>query len=821
MRAHGILCGLLLGGPLLAVRVQPALASQSEPPVEQVRRALTRFVEVLGRVREGDGPARDELARLADRLCSRFARCDARDVAAFYLGLAPDELAQGLADERQCNELRQWIVDAGEPDGLAPGESWADVQAELEYELESFVERTARHADPTPRARALALLALLEVERVEDALSVLEPAPEGLLDLAESHARASIAGFEGAGQITPQLEPLYVLGKIERAREDPRARSTFQRCLDLAERVGNDAYREHSLLGLVGLARDAGDLAQIDRYLARIATFRHPEESWPLAREHASRLIHDDRPEAAVGFLVRHPPVKAVFEGEWHELLAAAFLRSGDVRAAQREFDAIGSSGGTEFSLLSRANLDLARGDADEVTRKLAGSGIDAMSARGRAQACRLMGEAFLMMERPGEALDWLERALESTDAWSELQSDAPGGSVVGEWAGLHTVVLSARAYTELGAPVEAAYVLEEYQSRRLRHGAAHTLSVEELRAWAGAFELGLVTWGIGPDSGVVAWIGPEGDGWSASIDRGRRSFEQAVRRLREATIQGDPERVAALGREITAVLIPAGLRERLKSGARGGRVLLLLHGPLEALPLAVLELDGVPLDGLFTPLVLPGLPAERSGELAPPAPAPSMDWALLGGPVGNEGATRVLLPGANRELAALARVYPDAVYRTGATFVRAAVADALSGSTSVHIATHLVRAPGCDDPRMASIGLQLSNGEVLCAGEILELQPRLPLVVLTACETAGGRAIDAEGLHGVSRAFLEGGTRNVLVTLWPVEDGAAKDFALAFHGYLRSGAAPSSAARSARRDLREAGRPPVDWAAFRLSGRD
>ena len=93
--------------------------------------------------------------------------------------------------------------------------------------------------------------------------------------------------------------------------------------------------------------------------------------------------------------------------------------------------------------------------------------------------------------------------------------------------------------------------------------------------------------------------------------------------------------------------------------------------------------------------------------------------------------------------------------------------------------------------------------------------------MVLTACETAGGRAIDAEGLHGVSRAFLEGGTRNVLVTLWPVEDAAAKDFALAFHERLRRGEAPSSAARGARLELRDAGRAPVDWAAFRLSGRD
>ena len=53
------------------------------------------------------------------------------------------------------------------------------------------------------------------------------------------------------------------------------------------------------------------------------------------------------------------------------------------------------------------------------------------------------------------------------------------------------------------------------------------------------------------------------------------------------------------------------------------------------------------------------------------------------------------------------------------------------------------------------------------------------------------------------------------------IEDTAAKDFALAFHERLRSGEAPSSAARAARLELRDAGSTPVDWAAFRLSGRD
>jgi CHAT domain-containing protein len=92
---------------------------------------------------------------------------------------------------------------------------------------------------------------------------------------------------------------------------------------------------------------------------------------------------------------------------------------------------------------------------------------------------------------------------------------------------------------------------------------------------------------------------------------------------------------------------------------------------------------------------------------------------------------------------------------------------------------------------------------------------------VLSACETAEGRFVDAEGLQGVARAFLESGTRNLLVTLWPVEDGAARDFSEAFHRALIAGELPADAAASARASLVRKNRPAADWAAFRMIGRD
>ena len=80
---------------------------------------------------------------------------------------------------------------------------------------------------------------------------------------------------------------------------------------------------------------------------------------------------------------------------------------------------------------------------------------------------------------------------------------------------------------------------------------------------------------------------------------------------------------------------------------------------------------------------------------------------------------------------------------------------------------------------------------------------------------------MDAEGLQGVARAFLESGTRNLVVTLWPVADEPARVFAEDLHRGLIAGARPSEAVAAARARLRDGGYPAADWAAFRLIGRD
>ncbi|MFZ1413472.1 MAG: CHAT domain-containing protein [Defluviicoccus sp.] len=72
-------------------------------------------------------------------------------------------------------------------------------------------------------------------------------------------------------------------------------------------------------------------------------------------------------------------------------------------------------------------------------------------------------------------------------------------------------------------------------------------------------------------------------------------------------------------------------------------------------------------------------------------------------------------------------------------------------------------------------------------------------LVVLSACDTARGSLDYSEGVYGLVRALRTAGARNVLVTLWPVNDGEARDFMVDFYKRWLSQAGRSDPARALR----------------------
>jgi hypothetical protein len=154
----------------------------------------------------------------------------------------------------------------------------------------------------------------------------------------------------------------------------------------------------------------------------------------------------------------------------------------------------------------------------------------------------------------------------------------------------------------------------------------------------------------------------------------------------------------------------------------------------------------------------------------------------------------------------------------------------ALSGYRYVHFATHAV--VDTQYPQLSRLVLSLvdSEGRPVDDGFLrlhdiygLALEDT-DMVVLSACDTALGRAIRGEGLVGLTRGFLYAGAERVVASLWQVQDAATARLMERFYrGLLVERLPPAQALRSAQLSILEepgsASAFPYFWGGFVLQG--
>jgi len=154
------------------------------------------------------------------------------------------------------------------------------------------------------------------------------------------------------------------------------------------------------------------------------------------------------------------------------------------------------------------------------------------------------------------------------------------------------------------------------------------------------------------------------------------------------------------------------------------------------------------------------------------------------------------------------------------------ALSPELSGYRIVHFATH-----GIIDSRTPALsGLMLSRIDergaplegFLGLRDIYNLRLGAELVVLSGCETALGKQVRGEGLVGLTQGFLYAGARQVIASLWRIEDRATAELMSRFYrGLLVEGRAPAAALRQAQLAIRDdkRWRSPYYWSGFVLQG--
>lgn len=106
---------------------------------------------------------------------------------------------------------------------------------------------------------------------------------------------------------------------------------------------------------------------------------------------------------------------------------------------------------------------------------------------------------------------------------------------------------------------------------------------------------------------------------------------------------------------------------------------------------------------------------------------------------------------------------------------------------------------------------------ELLQAWEIEDLDLPCELVVLSACSTAEGRLEPGEGLLGLVHALHVAGVRQVVASLWPVNDMRTADVMVTLHQQLRAGHCLVDAMRETRHVYESIA--PRHWAAWAVYG--
>ncbi|KXJ19365.1 Tetratricopeptide repeat protein 28 [Exaiptasia diaphana] len=159
----------------------------------------------------------------------------------------------------------------------------------------------------------------------------------------------------------------------------------------------------------------------------------------------------------------------------------------------------------------------------------------------------------------------------------------------------------------------------------------------------------------------------------------------------------------------------------------------------------------------------------------------------IVGDPIVGEvmfrGKKRVFerLPSADREVSFLSAMLRQSTKLTAERATKDAVLEKLKeGSAVIHIAAHgssdngeIMLAPTVSPERQ---GIPEEDDYLLTMKEVQQIGIKAQLVVLSCCYSGRGE-IRAEGMVGLSRAFLAAGARSVVASLWAIDDNVTFSF--------------------------------------------
>jgi CHAT domain-containing protein/tetratricopeptide (TPR) repeat protein len=190
-------------------------------------------------------------------------------------------------------------------------------------------------------------------------------------------------------------------------------------------------------------------------------------------------------------------------------------------------------------------------------------------------------------------------------------------------------------------------------------------------------------------------------------------------------------------------------------------------------------------------------------------------------------------LPEAERQVKLLQKLYTPShskVYIGHRAYESKVKAEARN-SRILQLATHSILNDA--NPMYSQIVLAHDEADpnqdgLLEAWEIMNLDLKADLVVLSACETARGKVGAGEGMIGLAWAFFVAGSPAIVVSQWKVESASTTQLMVAFHKNLQTPAGKQNPKMTKAEAMRRAAlkllktpnyRHPFYWAAFVVIG--
>ena len=234
--------------------------------------------------------------------------------------------------------------------------------------------------------------------------------------------------------------------------------------------------------------------------------------------------------------------------------------------------------------------------------------------------------------------------------------------------------------------------------------------------------------------------------------------------------------------------------------------VLVVPHGPLHGIPFHALASPGGPLGARWDVTVAASFDvADRMRRRGPRAP--SGQSLVVGVPDERAPAMAV-------EAQTVADCLGPAQLLLGAEATVDAVWRAAPHSDVIHLACHGVHRPA--SPLFSS--LRLADRSIT-ARDVLDLELRQPLVVLSACESGRqGGAGRLDEAVGFAHSFLLAGAGAVVASLWLADDTVTAELMSSFYQALER-LPPAQALGAAQAAVAERHPHPADWAAFVFYG--